>query len=283
MTRIFLHSWNYRDDTFETAVARAAALGYDGLEVYAGHYPDGTDPIAGLEYTFSVGERGRVPVEVAPLGLDILTRSTGERDRQVDTAVEVIETAGRLGIPRLNAMVGWLRPEPGAETVDGSALATEAHFGLAIELAGTLAKAADDAGVEITLETHMQTIHDTAAATLRILDQVGSSRLRANFDAGNMYSCAHAENAIDALAALKDQLAYVHLKNCRNFGGHFDYHWPLATGDLNYRKIVAAIVEIGFRGPYCIEYSGGGDRNHVGRIDLEYFRGLLAELGSDES
>ena len=221
-----------------------------------------------------------MPVEVAPLALDVLTRSAEERARQLDTAVLVIEAAGRLGISRLNAMVGWLPPEPGADAVDGSALANDEHFALAIELAATLAEAATGAGVEITLETHMRTIHDTAAATLRILNGVGSPRLRANFDPGNMFSTTHAKNADDALDMLKDQLVYVHLKNCRHLAGRFDYHWPLAAGDLDYRRIVGAIARTGFGGPYCIEYSGGGDRDHARRRDLKSLRRLLSDLGA---
>jgi sugar phosphate isomerase/epimerase len=280
MTKIFLHSWNYRDESFESAVARAAEFGYDGIEVYGGHFPDSGDQVAGLEHVHSLGERGGVPVAVAPLGLDVLTRSPDERVARLDAAVRVIEAAGRLGIPRLNAMIGWLPPKPDDETADGSAVATEEHFAAAIELAGTLAETAAGAGVEITLETHMRTIHDTAAATLRILDGVGSPHLRANFDAGNMFSITHAEDADEALDVLKERITYVHLKNCRELAGGFDYHWPLAGGDLDYRRIVGAIVETGFDGPYCIEYSGGGDRDHVSRADLEYLRGLLADLGA---
>ncbi len=221
-----------------------------------------------------------MPVEVAPLGLDVLTRSPDKRVRRLDAAVQVVDAAARLGIPRLNAMIGWLPPKPDDEAADGSAVATEEHFAVAIELAGTLAETAAGAGVEITLETHMRTIHDTAAATLRIIDGVGSRHLRANFDAGNMFSTAHAEDADEALDALNERITYVHLKNCRELTRGFDYHWPLAGGDLDYRRIVGAIIGIGFDGPYCIEYSGGGDRDHVSRTDLEYLRGLLADLGA---
>ena len=280
MTKIFLHSWNYRGESFQSAVARAAKFGYDGLEVYPGHFPDSGDPVAGLAHVHFLGERGGVPVEVAPLGLDVLTRSAEERVGRLDVAVRVIEAAGKLGIPRLNAMIGWLPPKPGDEASDGSAVATEEHFAVAIELAGTLAEIAAGTGVEITLETHRRTIHDTAAATLRILDGVGSPHLRANFDAGNMFSTAHAEDSDDALDLLKERITYVHLKNCRELAGSFDYHWPLAGGDLDYRRIVGAINQTGFKGPYCIEYSGGGDRDHVSRADLEYLRGLLADLGT---
>ncbi len=281
MTKLFLHSWNYRGESFETAVARAAEFGYDGLEVYGGHFPDSGDPVAGLEYVHALGERGGVNVEVAPLVLDVLTRPASERAARLDVAVRVIETAGRLGMPRLNAMVGWLPPKPGGAAADGSAVATDEHFTVAVEMVATLGEAASAAGVEITLETHMRTIHDTAATMLRILDGAGSPHLQANFDAGNMFSTAHAEDAEDALGLLKDQLGYVHLKNCREFAGRFDYHWPLASGDLDYRRIVGAIVKTSFDGPFCIEYSGGGDRDHVSRSDLEYLRGLLADLGVD--
>lgn len=279
MPEVYLHSWNYRDDSFETAVTRAASFGYDGIEVYGGHFPDSNDPAGGLEHLCRVAEKGGLPVMVAPLVLDVLTAPPAERASRMDTAVGLVKVAARLGVPRLNAMIGWLAPDDDSPTRDGSAIATEAQFEVAIDLCRSLAEAAAGAGVEITLETHMRTIHDTAASTIRIIEAVDSPHLRANYDAGNMYSCLHAEPAGEALDILRPRITYVHLKNCRNINGQFDYHWSLAGGDLDYRSLVAAIAGGGFAGPYCIEYSGGGDRDHASREDLFYLRGLFTELG----
>ena len=278
MPEIFLHSWNYRDYPLETAIVRARKFGYDGIEIFAGHYPDKSDPVSGMKYAQTIAEQGKVPVAVAPLSLDVLTCTRNDRNRSMDTALSVIESAGRLGIPRLNAMIGWLPNQPDPERLDGSAIATTEHFQLAIDLAHTLANAAEAAMVEITLETHMRTIHDTATAVVHILDSVSSTSLRANFDPGNMYSCAHAESPKEAVQQLTKYLTYVHLKNCRNVGGQFDYHWPLSAGDIDYRSLVQAIIASGFQGPYCIEYSGAGDRDYVSQRDIEYFRDLIADF-----
>jgi sugar phosphate isomerase/epimerase len=277
MPEVYLHSWNYRDDTFATAVARGAAFGYDGIEVYGGHFPDAADPVGGLEELCRVAGEGGLPVKVAPLIVDVLTVADGEVAARTGAAVDLVTAAGRLGIPTLNAMIGWLRPD--AADRDGSALATDAHFERAIKLCGELAEAAEAAGVQITLETHMQTIHDVAASTRRIIEAVDSPQLRVNFDAGNMYSVAHAEPADEALDQLREQVTYVHLKNCRDINGQFDYHWSLAGGDLDYRRLVGSLAGGGFAGPYCIEYSGAGDRDQATRADLAYLRGLFADLG----
>ena len=277
MPEVYLHSWNYRDDTFETAVARGAEFGYDGIEVYGGHFPDAADPIEGIEHLCKVAGQGGVPVNAAPLIVDVLTVDEGQVAAQTAAAVELVTAAGRLGIPSLNAMIGWLRPDAAGR--DGSALATEAHFGRAIKLCGELAEAAATTGVGITLETHMQTIHDVAASTLRIIEAVDSPHLRVNYDAGNMYSVGHSEPAEEALDQLREHVTYAHLKNCREINGQFDYHWSLAGGDLDYRRLVASLVTGGFGGPYCIEYSGSGDRDHASREDLRYLRGLFADLG----
>ncbi len=279
MPEVYLHSWNYRDDNFAAAVGRGAEFGYDGIEVYGGHFPDAADPIGGLEELFAVAERGGLPVKVAPLIVDVLTVDEDEVAARTAAAVELVTAAGRLGVPSLNAMIGWLRPEADSPARDGSALATEGHFARAIKLCGELAEAAAAAGVGITLETHMQTIHDAAASTLRIVEAVDSPRLRVNFDAGNMYSVPHAEPAGEALDRLREQVTYAHLKNCREINGQFDYHWSLAGGDLDYRRLVGSLAAGGFGGPYCIEYSGGGDRDHASREDLRYLHGLFADLG----
>jgi sugar phosphate isomerase/epimerase len=281
MPEIFLHSWNYRDYPLETAIQRAHKFGYDGIEIFAGHYPDESDPVSGMKYAQLLAERGKIPIAVAPLSLDVLTCSKDDRNRAMDTAVMVIEAAGQLGIPRLNAMIGWLPSQSDIPNLDGSAVATTEHFELAINLTNTLANAAGAAMVEITLETHMRTIHDTAKAAGHILDRVASASLRANLDPGNMYSCAHAEGPKKAVRQLAKYLTYVHLKNCRNVHGQFDYHSPLATGDIDYRRVVQTMMANGFRGPYCIEYSGAGDRDYASQRDIEYFRSLLADFDAE--
>ena len=277
MPEVYAHSWNYSDDTFATAVTRGAGFGYNGIEVYGGHFPDASDPVGGLKELCAVGERGGLPVMVAPLIVDLLTVADGEVAARTEAAVDLVTAAGRLGIPALNAMIGWLPPDAAGR--DGSALATEGHFERAIKLCGELAQAAARAGVQITLETHMQTIHDVAASTLRIVEAVDSPHLRVNIDAGNMYSVAHAEPAEEALDQLREHVTYAHLKNCREINGQFDYHWSLAGGDLDYRRLVGSLAAGGFAGPYCIEYSGSGDRDHATRADLEYLHGLFADLG----
>lgn len=281
MPEIFLHSWNYRDYPLETAIIRARNFGYDGIEIFAGHYPDESDPVSGMKYAQMLAERGKIPLAVAPLGLDVLTCPSDDRNRSMDTALMVIESAGQLGIPRLNAMMGWLPNQSALPNLDGSAVATTEHFQLAIDLATTLANAAGAAMVEITLETHMRTIHDTAKSVVHILDRVDSASLRANWDPGNMYSCAHAECPQEAVRQLTKYITYIHVKNCRSVGGQFDYHWPLATGDIDYRRLVETMTDNGFRGPYCIEYSGAGDRDYVSQRDIEYFRSLLADFDTE--
>ena len=106
-----------------------------------------------------------------------------------------------------------------------------------------------------------------------------SPHFRANIDLGNMHGYTHSEPPEEAIQILAPIMAYAHLKNCRHVAGAPDYHCLLWNGDLDYFTVVKGLYDHGYRGPFCIEYSGNGDRSVASREDIDYLRDVFEEVG----
>jgi sugar phosphate isomerase/epimerase len=279
---IYLNSYNYRGYPFARALYKAREFGYDGVELWAGHYQVDT-----VEETLREAQRlGRllhIGVPVLNLSGNVIDDDLAERAGRVRRLREIVERCPDLGVSIVNGYAGSLIVDRADWGKNGSAAATAEHYARAVEAYYELGGAAQRAGVVLTLEIHMNTIHDTAASAVRLLDAIGSPAVRANFDAGNMYGTRTAEPVLDAIRLLGERIAFAHVKNARGDAARtpagIDYHWDLAHGDLDYFAIVSALAEAGFHGPYGIEYSGAGDRSVPSRDDLRYLRGLFAEVG----
>ncbi len=282
MQKIYLHGWNYRGQPFELAVRRAKEFGYDGIEAFPGHYKDASDPIGSQRELKSYSESQGMPLPVGSLQMDLTTDDQTLRQENLAKIPDHVAAIADMGFELINGWIGPLSAPSGSYHESGSAAATEIHYERAIEGAGIIAAAAESAEIDVVLEMHMNMIHDTARSILRIIEAVDSSRLKANYDPASMHGYDHAESPADAVEAIASRLAYAHLKNCRRFNGNTDYHYPLASGDLDYSSILRDMYGRGFRGPFCIEYSGAGDRNYQTKEDLEYLRGLLAEIEAED-
>jgi sugar phosphate isomerase/epimerase len=134
---------------------------------------------------------------------------------------------------------------------------------------------AEKAGVTLTLEIHMNTIHDTVASTLRLLDLVGSPALLANPDPGNMFATCAEDRKPAALDPLTRRIGYFHLKNCRERHGQFDFSTPLAEGDIDMFRVLQRLPALGYTGPVCIEYVGTGDPHVRAEADIHYVKKCL--------
>jgi sugar phosphate isomerase/epimerase len=85
----------------------------------------------------------------------------------------------------------------------------------------------------------------------RLMQQVGSSRLRVNLDIG------HAQVTDDDLAATIRQLgsAIVHL-HLEDIKGRVHRHLPFGEGDIDFAAVRRALDEIGYAGPYVVDLFG---------------------------
>ena len=283
LPEIYLNTWNFRGYPFERAVRKAKEFGYDGIEIWSGHYQVET-----VETTLAAAQRlGRdlgITVPVLNLSGNVIDADSAIRTARVRRIAEIIARCPDFGIRIVNGYAGSIIVDRNDWGKNGSVAASAEHYDRATEAYQALGAAAQRAGLLLTLEVHMNTIHDTAASAARLLDRIDSPAVRANFDAGNMYGTSSAEKATDAIAILGSRIAYAHVKNARRDPGRpagIDYHYDLPGGDLDYYAITRALQQSGFRGPYAIEYSGAGDRAVVTRNDRRYLREVLAEVAAE--
>ena len=285
MSQIYLNSFNYRKYSLERAMRRAREYGYDGVEIWSGHFKLET-----VEETLAEARRlGReigVGTPVLNLSGNVIGDDAEERRARVTRLLEVIERCPEYGIELINGYAGSLIIDRKDWSKNGSAAATAEHYERAIEAYRQLGPAAERAGVTITLEVHMNTIHDTAASTVRLLDAIGSPAVRANLDPGNMWGVRTSEPPVEAIPILGERIAFVHFKNARRVSYMdvgVDYDFTLKGGELDYYAIVSGLVRAGFEGPYGLEWSGSGDPSVTTREDIEYLRSLLRDVALDEA
>ncbi|HXI17900.1 MAG TPA: sugar phosphate isomerase/epimerase family protein [Chloroflexota bacterium] len=285
MPKIYLNSFNYRKYSLERAMRRAREYGYDGVEIWSGHFKLET-----VEQTLQEAQRlGReigIGAPVLNLSGNVIGDDPEKRQTRVRRLLEVIQRCPEYGVELINGYAGSLIVDRTNWASNGSAAATEEHYQRATDAYRTLGSAAERAGISITLEVHMNTIHDTAASTVRLLDAIGSPAIGANLDPGNMWGVRTSEHPVDAVSILGDRTTFVHFKNARRvtyLDVGVDYDFTLRAGELDYYAIVSSLVRAGFSGPYGIEWSGSGDPGVPSKDDVEYLRSLLRDVALDEA
>ena len=285
MAKFVLNSFNYRKYSLERAMRRAREYGYDGVEIWSGHFKLDT-----VEETLAESQRlGRqigIGTPVLNLSGNVIGDDAEERRARVKRLVEVIQRCPEYGVEIINGYAGSLIVDRTNWANNGSAAASPEHYERAIDAYRVLGPAAERAGVLITLEVHMNTIHDTAASAVRLLDAIGSPAVRANLDPGNMWGVRSSEHPVEAVTILGNRIAFVHFKNARRVSYldvGVDYDFTLKGGELDYYAIVAALVRAGFQGPYGLEWSGSGDPSVPSAEDIQYLRSLLRDVALDDA
>jgi len=280
---VYVNSFNYRRYDFRRAARRAKEYGYDGLEIWARHYTNETihDDLAEVK---RICEEVGTKAPVINLHGNVIGGDPEERAARLGWLKDLIPRLPDHGVTVANGFAGSLIVDPNNWGINGSTAATDAHYERAADAYRSLGALAENAGVLLTFEVHMNTIHDTAKATKRLLEMIDSPAVKANIDAGNMRGVPPAEPAPEGVQILGDWIAYTHCKNCRRVS-HLpvgvDYDYLLKEGDVDYYAVVAALVKQGFAGPYCLEWSGYGDPSVPTREDLAYFKSILKDVASD--
>jgi 3-dehydroshikimate dehydratase len=274
---LLMHSYTYRGQPLERAARKAREYGYDGLELVTLHY-DPEQPEGSIAEADRIARNAGTRIGVLDFSGNLIAGTDEERRQGRNRIAETIRLAAKIGAVGLNGTVGQLTgADPDDWSANGSRLATDEIYTRAAEGLRPLGALAAEQGVWISLEIHMNTPHDTAASTRRLLDLVDHPAVVANLDPGNMYGVADAEPIEPSVQILGPRLGYVHLKNCRRIAGQPDYSWALDSGDIDYYRGLRAVVGAGYDGHYCIEYCGLGDPGVPAERDAQYFRRTLWE------
>ncbi len=277
--KIAMHTYTFRDDPLETACEDAARFAWDGLELHHAHF-DQTKLERELPRCKKIAARHNIPIACVDFSADFINDDPKIAENSVELLTKNIAICAKHGIPLMNGFTGFLVADPADFGKNGSALATDTHYDKAAEALRHLAQAAARHNVQLALEIHMNTIHDTIAATAKLLDKVASDHIVANPDPGNLFATSTAEKDPAALDQLQGRIGYFHFKNCVERDGLYDYSVPLAQGHIDSFKYIQKLVQMGYNGPLCVEYCGDGDPHVPAQQDIHYLRQCLEQAGS---
>ena len=234
----------FTEAPFLERFARARAAGFAAVECW---WPASVDLDA---FAAAIEDAG---VRLVLLNLDGGDMGAGDRGFLTDPGAEgriranleaAIALAVRLGRPLLHALAGNLRPdEP-----------REAQLALVYERLRWMAPLAAEAGITLTLEAMnrkdaprypFQGTPDILAA----LDAVGAPNLKYQYD---VYHLQRMEgNLVETLTANIGRIAHVQVADVpeRNQPG---------TGEVNYRRVLATLDDLGYDGYVALEYRPRG-------------------------
>lgn len=268
MPIVALCSISAMDRSLSDAAALAARCGADGLEVTARapHLAEG----ASLDEVRAAGERVRgAGLEVTAYGSYLSCVGPGSEAR----VAREVARARALGTRRLRVWAGHHRG------------ACDEVRDEVVALLRATGDAAAAEGIDVVVERHGGTFADSPERSEALLDAIGRENVTLNYQVLDGLPPAEAPRQPDDARRLIPRSRYFHVKNYRRnrtpslpllLGG------DLERGVLDYRAILAAALDAGYRGPYTIEFLAFDARPLEGKVaeSVAWLRGVLEELGA---
>lgn len=252
--RLGVTDWNLKQDGKVEAVALAAQLGFEGVEVTLGKPADGKLPMSDAALQKRYVEAARAAkVRIAGTCLNILHRDCLKNGKPAPDWIAA-------GIPitkTLNARVMLL------PAFSGCTAGTEREQDYTADVLKELAPDAERAGVILGLENVL-----SAEANARIIDRVKSRAVSVYYDVGNSTNAG-----FDILKEIrwlgKQRICQVHLKDKGYLG----------EGKIDFRAVLDALAEIRFEGFANLETSSpSGAVDQDMRRNLAYIQKVIAEV-----
>jgi L-ribulose-5-phosphate 3-epimerase len=233
------HTGSYYSYSTDEALAGIAAAGFRHVELSA--VPGNTDHVdvhsdpAGIRAKLE--QHGLQVVSVS--GHSNLTTPEG-----LEYGLAVVRWAERFGVPIVNTAVGGHAPD-----VDESEAAFLANI-------GTLADAAQAAGLQIALEIHGD-LMASGERSRPLLDKIDHPAIGVNYDTANVEYYA-GTSAVEDLPAIADRVRHVHLKDARGGQGNWDFP-AIGEGHVDFARVLEILRDAGYDGPYSVEIEFTGE------------------------
>ncbi|MEX0887631.1 MAG: sugar phosphate isomerase/epimerase [Phycisphaeraceae bacterium] len=227
----------FRNDPIEDIVTRAAALGFDGVEVFAKQIEEHDDEALLALRRLADEHRIALPV-ISPYFA--FTRGQKEYDDAIATARRCVHAAQILGATRIRTFTDV------AATGIGSDIATDAHWEQCVR--GLRVVTALDRGLQFVVETHGHTLADTVDATLKLLERVDAPNLKVLYQPTTF---RHHEGVDASFDALRPHTAHLHLQQQGTADGQ---GWLEAPGEIDYPAFFDRLKRSGYRGTVSLEY-----------------------------
>lgn len=157
--------------------------------------------------------------------------------------VEAAKLSAGLGVPMLSSHIGFV-PQSNHEA-----------YPLLVERVRDVASELGDMEVDLLVETGPE----PGTELLQFLNDLGTRNVHVNYDPANMILYG-TDDPIEPIGILGRHIRHVHLKDAtlsEQPGIAWGSEVPLGTGQVNLRRMLAALKEVGYTGPLIIEREAG--------------------------
>ncbi len=175
-----------------------------------------------------------------------------------------LERTRALGLADMTLHAGFL-PEPGDPD--------RKPF---LDTLGKVSQLALEKGITVAFETGQE----RSDLLRRTLDDLRCPNLKINFDPANMILYDMGD-PIRAVEILGPDIRSVHVKDAirTKVSGTWGQEVPLGQGEVNIKKYVQALKNVGYRGPLCIEREVGNQQQRI--ADISHGIRVLKECLAD--
>lgn len=282
--KIYMHV-NFIETVFalEEIGRRAAGAGYEGIELRGWDRTNETPLEPYLKRCCGIAKSNKLEL-VFGCPNNGLAGGAEKKAKAMKDLQTVIRIGADSGVKRLNVFGEPLI----SETIHyshfdeiGSALATDAMRQATVDYFKEAGDFAAKHDVLLCFEMHNGYLHDLAAPTKQLLEQINHKNVRANIDYGNIALNRKQQGMDKELSLMAGLIGYVHIKNVISFNafGLRAYRCvALRDGEINTYLFMRKLLADGYSGPVCIENTFPGDKRDLMKEDLTYLRSIVAEL-----
>ncbi|MFQ6079724.1 MAG: sugar phosphate isomerase/epimerase family protein [Thermodesulfobacteriota bacterium] len=264
----------------DEAIHRIANMGYEVIDFWAysphldpRHYDkEGRKHIRQLVEKVGLEIAG-LSVQGGGLGMQFNFSHSNPKVRKdtVEYYLDCVDLAADVGSPVVNLISGHM--------VYGTTL--EQAWAWNRECIQQVVERAEKKNIVIAIHTLTPPESEvivTLDDALRMMKEVGSEKLKVMIDTADQNVTE--PNLTDAVRKVGKDLVYVHLNdNCGE--GRGDIHLPPGRGNINWKKFVKTLKEIGYNGNMTVQVNTGYpiDIDAWAEESLEYMRKVLQEVG----
>ena len=254
---------SFRTDTC-AAIAKAASIGADGIQMYSTsgeNSPENLTPAKRRELLDIVKSHG---LKFSALCGD-LGRGFGHKELNselIEQSKRILDLAKDLETDVVTTHIGVVPEDPTIE-----------RYGVMQEACFALSRYADSLGAHFAIETGPE----TSATLKKFLDGLHSTGVAVNLDPANLVMVT-GDDPVQAVYNLKDYIVHTHAKDgvmLQRTKPEYIYgvtpkpedikdikffrEVPLGEGSVDFKKYLAALEDIGYRGFLTIEREAGED------------------------
>ena len=273
--RLGLSTLLFVKSTIEDAAETTAELGAEYIEVIYDmpHFPPGFDPRALHKLKRVIDSHGLgVSVHGSFWDLNAVSHYPSLRQLVIDQTKHAIEACQILEGEVVSVHPGFCHFK------EVEALLEEAK-GFYNEFVAECQPYAQERGVRFAIEnTATRASCPYSVDELEVLME-NFEGLGLTLDVAHAYLAARRQDklkpegeVVGMIRRFKDELSAIHLHDNH---GHWDEHLPLGEGEIDFKPIVGALREIGYRGPLIVELWNPENPREAGHSGLNYIKKLL--------